>query len=66
MFSTLMYNQPYSILLNFYTLSTVRYNFSKMLRLVRLFKKIRYIHRKIIKLVMRDYYLQLLTHMNQL
>lgn len=65
-FSTLVYNNQYSILLNFFTISVVKYNFNKMWRLVRLFRKIRLIHRKIIKLIMKNYYLQLLTHMNQL
>ena len=65
-FSILTYNSLYSILLNFYTISLVKFNFRKMWALVRLFRKIRYIHRKIIKLMMKNYYLQLLTHMNQL
>lgn len=60
-FDSLKFNKFYFFLLNFYTLSLVKYNFKKLFRLMRFFKKLKYIHRKIVKLFFKNFYLHILT-----
>jgi len=60
MFSSIEFNTFYFFILNKYLLSMVKFNFKKLFRLFRFFKKLRFIHRRIVKLFFKNFYLNIL------